>query len=280
MSYENRQVPEGINVSQEHPLKEFSALLIALAAMVLALVIGLSLAASYLAPLVPFHLEQKIVDQTGTDWIGGTPLEVEQQVIEQYLKTLGKELATQMDLPEEVVLTIHYNNSEVVNAFATLGGHIVIHGGLLSEMPHENALAMVMAHEIAHIKYRHPIVASGRGLTVGLALAAVGGVTDSSATGWLINMLGTGSISSFSRGQEAQADAEALKALNAHYGHVTGAADLFKALGPHGEMAKLLEFFGTHPADKDRIAAIERFAQHAAPGTTQAMPEEISKALP
>ncbi|MEM8496635.1 MAG: M48 family metallopeptidase [Pseudomonadota bacterium] len=279
MSYENRQVPEGINVSQEHPLKEFSALLIALAAMVLALVIGVSLAASYLAPLVPFHLEQKIVDQTGTDWIEGEPLAEEQQEIEQYLKTLGNDLAAEMDLPEELVLTIHYNNSDVVNAFATMGGHIVIHGGLLSEMPHENALAMVMAHEIAHIKYRHPIVASSRGLTVGLALAAVGGVTDSSATSWLINMLGTGSISSFSRGQEAQADVEALNALNAYYGHVNGAADLFRALGHHGEMGKLLEFFGTHPADEERIAAIEKFAQGTASGTTQAMPKGISKAL-
>lgn len=279
MSYENRQVPEGINVSQEHPLKEFSALLIALAAIVLALVIVLSLAASYLAPLVPFHLEQKIVDQTGTDWIKGESLDEEQQVIEQYLKTLGNELAAQMDLPDEVALTIHYNNSEVVNAFATLGGHIVIHGGLLSEMPHENALAMVMAHEIAHIKHRHPIVASGRGLTVGLALAAIGGATDSAATGWLINMLGTGSISSFSRGQEAEADVEALHALNAYYGHVAGAADLFEALGHHSEMGKLLEFFGTHPADKDRIAVIENFAQHTAPGKTQPMPEGISRAL-
>lgn len=279
MNYENRQVPEGINVSQEHPLKEFGVLLIALAALVIALVVALSIAASYLAPLVPFHMEQTIVDRTGTDWIQGEPLGEEQQDIEQYLKALGSELAAEMDLPEDMVLTIHYNDSDVVNAFATLGGHIVIHRGVLSEMPHENALAMVMAHEIAHIKHRHPIVASGRGLTVGLALAAIGGFTDSSATGALINILGTGSISSFSRGQESEADAEALTALNAYYGHVHGAADLFEALNDRSEVGKLLEFFGTHPADEDRIGAIEKFAQHSASGRTQAMPEKISKAL-
>ncbi|MFK7732497.1 MAG: M48 family metallopeptidase [Pseudomonadales bacterium] len=279
MNYENREIPEGINVSQEHPLKEFSALLLSLVLLVVTLVVVLSLIASYVAPLVPFHLEQKIVQQTDMNWLQGEPLSEEQQVIEQYLKTLGKELAAEMELPKDMQLTIHYNNSDVVNAFATLGGHIVIHQGLLAEMPHENALAMVMAHEIAHIKNRHPIVASGRGLTVALALAAIGGFTDSSATDWLINILGTGSISSFTRGQESESDADALNALSAYYGHVNGAADLFEVLGNRSEATKLLEFFGTHPADEDRIAAIEKFARYTAQGSTTAMPEGISKEL-
>ncbi len=279
MRYENRQIPEGINVSTEHPLKEFSALLLSLVVLVGAVVVGLSVLAAYAAPLVPFHVEQKIVEQTGSDWLQADPLSVEQQAVKQYLKTLGSALEANMELPEAMTLTVHYSDSELVNAFATLGGHIVIHRGLLREMPHENALAMVMAHEIAHIKYRHPIVASGRGLTVGLALAAVGGFTDSSATGLLINILGSGSMSSFSRGQESEADAEALKALLAHYGHVNGAADLFKALHDRTEPSKLLEFFGTHPADRKRIAAIEQFSLNISQGSTQPFPESVLKAV-
>jgi len=279
MNYENRQVPEGINVSSEHPLKEFSALMISLALILIAVVVILSMLASYLAPTVPFRLEQKIVDQTGSEWLEARSLTEEQQAIEQYLTALGEALARHMDLPEDMTLTIHYNDSDVVNAFATLGGHIVIHQGLLREMPHENALAMVIAHEIAHIKQRHPIVATGRGLTVGLALAAIGGFTDSSATGLLINILGSGSISSFSRSQESEADSEALLALNTYYGHVNGAADLFKALNHRSETSKLPEFFGTHPADEDRIKAIEQFAGNSNQGSTTQMPAYISKAL-
>ncbi|MCL2265615.1 MAG: M48 family metalloprotease [Treponema sp.] len=46
-----------------------------------------------------------------------------------------------------------------VNAFATSGGHIFVTRGLLNTAKTEDALAGVLAHEIAHIQLRHGIKA-------------------------------------------------------------------------------------------------------------------------
>ena len=67
--------------------------------------------------------------------------------------------------------------SNVPNAFATLGGHIAVTSGLYRRMPSENALALVLAHEIAHVSARDPISALGGSATLALlvALAVVAG---------------------------------------------------------------------------------------------------------
>jgi predicted Zn-dependent protease len=46
-------------------------------------------------------------------------------------------------------------NTREVNAFATPGGHIFVTRGLLECAPSEDALAAVIAHEIAHIQAHH-----------------------------------------------------------------------------------------------------------------------------
>jgi predicted Zn-dependent protease len=46
-------------------------------------------------------------------------------------------------------------NSREINAFATPGGHIFITRGLLECADSEDALAAVIAHELAHIQLRH-----------------------------------------------------------------------------------------------------------------------------
>ena len=40
--------------------------------------------------------------------------------------------------------------------------------GLLTKIDNENALVMVMAHELAHLKYRHASAALGRGVAIGV----------------------------------------------------------------------------------------------------------------
>jgi predicted Zn-dependent protease len=50
-------------------------------------------------------------------------------------------------------------DSDEINAFATSGGHIFITRGLIACTDSEDALAGVIAHEIAHIQLRHSIKA-------------------------------------------------------------------------------------------------------------------------
>ncbi len=50
-------------------------------------------------------------------------------------------------------------DTEEVNAFATSGGHVFITKGLLRSANSEDALAGIIAHEIAHIQLQHNILA-------------------------------------------------------------------------------------------------------------------------
>jgi len=279
MSIENRPTPEGINVSRDHPLKEFLTLLAGLALIVTAIVVILSLLAEYMAPFIPFRIEQKLISNFDAEFLPDKEFSHADKQVQLYLTDLGRDLAEEMDLPSDMALNIHYSTDNTVNAFATLGGHIVIYKGLLRKLPHENALAMVVAHEIAHIKLRHPIIASGRGITVALALASLGGFAESNAISGLVNTIGLSSTLGFSRSQESDADFEAMNALLVYYGHVSGAQALFEVFA-NNPAAKSPAFFSTHPKSDQRIEQIKEFAtKQAVSGSLTAIPTQVSQAL-
>jgi predicted Zn-dependent protease len=144
-----------------------------------------------------------------------------------------------------------------VNAFATLGGHIVIYRGLLEKLPSENALAMVLSHELAHIKLRHPVSTAGRALVFGVAVGVLSSAAGGDIVSRVLGSAGLLSAMSFSRDQERAADAEGLRALVALYGHAGGAQDVFRLL--EQEIARIgapPAILRTHPLDADRIEAI------------------------
>ncbi|MBB3048442.1 putative Zn-dependent protease [Litorivivens lipolytica] len=253
--YENRPVPEGINYSRENPLKEFLLLCVALAGALAVLLFSLSLAAQKLAPLIPFSVENRLVEQFSSSL--PAPAESERaQKIDAYLSELAESLLSGQKLPEGFNLQVAYVDSPMTNAFATLGGRVFIMKGLIQEMGSENALSMVLAHELAHILNRDPIVAMGRGVTVSLALASLTGLGNSGAADWLIQQMGVATLSGFTREQERDADAMALKMLQARYGNVQGADQIF-TLFEGGEPPEL---FSTHPLSSKRISAVREFA--------------------
>ena len=57
--------------------------------------------------------------------------------------------------PQPFPLEVNVLKNTVLNAFAAPGGHLFIHTGLLLHLDHESEVAGVMAHELAHVTYRH-----------------------------------------------------------------------------------------------------------------------------
>ncbi|MDX8385336.1 MAG: M48 family metallopeptidase [Gallionella sp.] len=254
--YENPTIPEGINVTPEHPLKEFSILLGASVGIIFVAVLVLTSLAGYLVKYVPFAQEKALLSGLNASWIQPELSEAAQQK-QQYLQALADQLSGNMSLPKDMTITVHYSEDKTVNAMATLGGNVVIFQGLIDILPNENALAMVMAHEIAHIQHRHPIVALGRGFAVMLALTSMAGVGDGMMQEWVGNMSML-TLLSFSRKQEAEADADALQGLLRQYGHVDDASAFFEyaAEKPKMEISALLS---THPGIEERISRIHQF---------------------
>jgi predicted Zn-dependent protease len=256
MSYENPDVPHEVNIGHENPLVELVRLLAAVALCVLAAAAVLFFAGGWLARLIPFSVERSLLgDRVFRMPLApaGTP---EGVAIERYLQTLADELAMEMQLAPEIGVTLHYTELDVPNAFATLGGHIVVTSELYRRMPSENALAMVLAHEIAHVQARDPIAALGGSASVALVLALLSGEADR-----LVPQVAALVERGYSRGAEARADDAALAALIAAYGHAGGAASVFRVLAASdGGPSSIPPFLSTHPADAVRVARLEAAA--------------------
>jgi len=167
-----------------------------------------------------------------------------------------------MDLLENVEIKVHYVNEDVVNAMATLGGHVMIYRGLLEQVPDENTLVMLLGHEIGHVKFRHPVKALGKGVVIGLVLSSILGQSSDSVAN-VITDTSMLTMLSFNREQEQDSDVEGIKVLNAYYGHVQGATELFEILEKEHEEKGIdvPQFLSSHPDTESRISHLNELAQ-------------------
>lgn len=273
MEYSNPEIPEGINTSKSHPLKEFLWLTSGVMASFFVLILTLVLLADVLTAYIPYSLEQKInlpELKTGTS----------EGPLTGYLQSMADRIAQAEGLPEEMSITVHYMDDETVNAFATLGGHVFLFRGLLEKLPNENALAMLMAHEIAHIKYRHPIKSLGRGVIAAIGFSLIGSAASDALIENFIGGAGYLTILKYSRDMESAADATAIDTLTSLYGHLNGADDLFKILQKEAGSLEPPAFFSTHPLTEDRINEINaKIASRKLSGINQttALPQDFTK---
>jgi len=259
VQYKNPKVDETVNLPTEHPLKDFAILLAGVAGIAFATFYLLILLADYATRYIPFAFEQTLIDQledfSTLNQIIGEPGDED---VERYLQSLADELAMAQKLPEEMSITIHYIETEELNAYATLGGHIYLFSGLVASCDDENTLAMILAHEIAHVNHRHPIVAVGRGFTIAVATVSILGVAKSDISNQVLSYFGLATQLNFSRRHEEEADYTALETLQQHYGHVGGADRLFELIGNTDENP-LNSLLSTHPLTQQRRENIVAF---------------------
>lgn len=237
---QNPQIPEGINTSDEHPLKEFALLVTGIGITLVLLMFALGFMAKHLAHHIPFHWEPKLSFETNEIH----PYPDAQQALEDILSKL---IQTQAN--HDITYDIHLLDSDIPNAFATLGGQIYVNTGLLKHVESENGLAMVIAHEIAHVSLRHPIKAFSQNAVFQLVTALVFGDT---AISGLASQTGMLTFFSFSRDMEREADQVGIETLIATYGHAGGASEFFESM--KGDDHNSIEFFETHPKVKSRVA--------------------------
>ena len=247
----NPRFPEGINTSQEHPLKEFFLLVFGVVLTIVVFVACVTYFAQALSPYIPFAWEKS--------WVSSVVIqtdepEEENQIMQEAqiaLQDLLHKLTPQNQI--DVSYNVQLLNDDTPNAFATLGGQIFVTTGLIKNIKSENGLAMVLAHEMAHVQHRHPIQSLSRGLIIQLVSAMI--FSDSSA-GTLLNQAGLITLLRFNRDMEREADTTALRTIGEIYGHTQGADEFFTAMfNEHGNDLSV-EFFNTHPNTQSRIDAL------------------------
>lgn len=146
------------------------------------------------------------------------------------------------------------------NALAFPGGLILVTSGLMKRVESENELAFVLAHELGHFQNRDHLKSLGRSLALALLAAAF---SRSGSVGDLAALSGDLAGRSFSREQEADADAFGLSLVVAEFGHLEGATDFFEKLpAPENVVERSLSsYFATHPLSKERVEDIIRLAE-------------------
>jgi len=257
MRYQNRLPPDGINTPDRHPLREFFRL--SVMALLAIVVFGflLNTAGGTLGGFIPFKYELWLAEkiEQAAEKSGDSNPD-----LQQYLQSVADRVAEAMEIEQAMPITLHYSDDDTVNAFATIGGHVYFFKGLLSLLPHENALVMLMAHEFSHVTLRHTAKGIGGGLTLALGSSLMGLSTENQLFGFGSALTST----RFSRNMETSADKTALYAVNTMYGHVNGADALFKLfMQQRGEQGHLESFLSTHPLDEQRIERIARLAKES-----------------
>jgi hypothetical protein len=137
------------------------------------------------------------------------------------------------------------------NAAALPGGNIVVFEGAIDEISDPDALAGVIAHEIAHVRRRHVTEALIRELGIGALIRLFAGDVGANAE-QIISL-------SYTRENEAEADGDAMAMLKQAGISPRPTADLFKQLSKEqGEGYDYnAEFLQSHPLSGKRA---RRFA--------------------
>jgi Zn-dependent protease with chaperone function len=221
---------------------------------------GLPLLADKLAPLVPWSTEEKL---------GAA---VEGQVIAQLtgsanakfcagdkpgpasdaLAKLVNKLAAQAELPGKPIVRIL--DAKIPNAFALPGGRLVVLSPLVKSAKSVDEVAGVLAHEMGHMANRDSmrglIHAGGLSFLVGTLLG------DFTGAGALVIASRTLLGNRYSRQNETEADAFAIKVMNAAGGDATKMGDFLKRVAS-SPMERPLEMLLSHPVTEDRVKALE-----------------------
>ncbi|MCL2558728.1 MAG: M48 family metallopeptidase [Treponema sp.] len=221
-------------------------------------------------------------------------LQQNQPAFVEYLNLIAKTLVINSSRPEIFHgYRVNILDSEEINAFATPGGHIFLTRALVASAPSEDALAAVIAHEIAHIQLEHGLrsIRNSRFtnallVTGGAAVDVFGGPDNQLSE--LVDVFGesvnevvtTLVVNGFSRVQEFEADEVAMGLLALAGYEPSALLDVLRALEAN-QPGRYGGFNSTHPSPRDRIANAQRIAHDFNVTDTRAYRvERFARAMP
>ena len=203
MQYEAPKFNEKDNPNIPHDThhgREIRAMLIYLAITVVVIWALVEVAVRAMPYAISLPREKQWFSFVGKELIADKHTQQDPQIT-----ALAARLGKHMNLPDNLV-TVYISEQEIPNAYATFGGNVVLYRGLLKELPSEESVAAVLAHEMAHIKHRDPLRGMSRGLMYSVIAAMLGSETQIDA------LVSIGSLK-YSRDMERAADNAAIEAI-------------------------------------------------------------------
>ena len=181
----------------------------------------------------------------------------EDRALNLYINDLGQALARRSER-SNIPWRFFVVDDKSLNAFATLGGYVYVHTGLIAATTSEAQLASVMGHEIGHIVGRHGLenvkksqkygTLAGIATIAGAILGGQGGAQIGELAGGLI---AGGYLMKHSRDAEREADFLGLYNIQRQGYNTGGMIEMFKMLGAANpnQMGSILS---SHPPPAER----------------------------
>lgn len=149
-------------------------------------------------------------------------------------------------------------NSEQVNAFCLPGGKMAVYTGLIPVAQNNNAMAIVMGHEITHALLRHGAqrMTEQKLAQIGQMAGAMSGM-DQGQMQAVMAVYGYGRALPYARKQESQADEMGLMLAAAACFDPQEAIPLWERMGQASGGEAPPEFASTHPNPGTRIQNLQ-----------------------
>jgi len=167
-----------------------------------------------------------------------------------YVDEIGRRLVAQSDRPR-LPFKFQVVADKNVNAFATMGGFVYVHTGLMKAADNEAQLASVIGHEIGHITGKH-LANQLRQMSIIEGIATIAGVNRD-------RLVRVGVEYALrrprSRQDELDADNRGLRMLT-QSGYAPSAMPAF--MQKLVSSASLPTFLSTHPAAPERVALLNQ----------------------
>ncbi len=164
----------------------------------------------------------------------------------------------EMTYPKEFAWELHVIHADVLNAFCSPGGYIYFYTGLLKYLDSEAQVAGVLGHEMAHADKRHSTAQLTKQYGIRTLIGMLTGGSDNQYLKIAAQLAGGAVELKFSRNDESEADAYAVRFLAKTKYNALGVAGFFEKLQAEGKGSSQPTFLSTHPCDADRIRAIHR----------------------
>ncbi|MFP5471400.1 MAG: M48 family metallopeptidase [Bacteroidia bacterium] len=209
----------------------------------------------HLDPTLPIETEEELGDMLMEHQLKYST-QVKDSTVVNAINKISERLLSSLD-STQYYYKFYVIEDPQVNAFATLGGHIVIYTGLLNLADSPEEIAAVLAHEIGHVEERHV----SKMLVKKLGIGVITSILTGGDPAIILEVLEMSISNVFSRQHEGEADDFGLELLEKSNLSPTSLATIFRKMKDHSEFKyeKELGFLMTHPETDQRIRKSLRY---------------------
>lgn len=248
-------IDDDTNVTETNPLKDLLQICVKLVLVLFSIYLGTFAISGIIIKSLPLQkqiqMENFLSQMIDTKTINATQDDERCNKIKEKIKNVDK------NFPATSNLNIYIISDKEKNALCYPNGNIYITSELYKNLD-DNMLTFVIAHEIAHYKYKDHLMKLRKNISSALVLIFMSVVSPNNQMTNIID--GTISLADlkYSRQVETKADIYASKILMNLYGNVDGGIKTLQVLKSHDTINP--EVFSTHPDLNKRIKKIKRIA--------------------